>query len=298
MIGHLLQLIRWKNLVLLGLIVFITNLILQQQLSTQLPISQQIWLVVTALSICGAGNLINDVFDQKIDIINKPHKFYAQHFGNYTLLIIYGIINLIGIIGTFILFLYCKNYWLFILNFLVIILLFIYSKYLKTSFLLGNVLVSLLAGYSYLFPMLVQGIKLSNVSSKNYVPIIFIFGFYIFFTVVITFIREIAKDGEDIAGDFIYGSNTVAIKIGLQRTLKLLKFIIILSALSISIFGFFLYLIGNKFLFLIFIIVIVYQLKQIYFVQSISSPIKYLNKINLQLKYIYISGILSMLTWL
>ncbi len=295
---NVLHILRWKNLVLLGFIIFLTNLILQRLFSIQLPIVQQVSLVITALSICGAGNLINDLFDKKIDSINKPHKLFVQNFSNATLFVLYGFLNLLGLVGTYVLVVYSKNNALFFVNISVIILLFIYSKYLKTSFLMGNILISLLAGYSYLFPMLIYRSAFSNISPEMYRSVLFILGFYTFFSVLMTFIREVAKDGEDIVGDFMYDSQTLVIKIGLQRTIKLLKLFMVLSAISIFLWGFFLYLLEGKFVFLVFIIVILYQLKQMYFLPSNATSIKYLHKINIQTKFIFISAILSMFAWL
>ena len=79
---NLLQLIRWKNLVIAGGTVLLTKYaIFEPAINTLFPLSspslnfiETLLLAISVMTIAAGGYIINDINDLKPDQINKPHK--------------------------------------------------------------------------------------------------------------------------------------------------------------------------------------------------------------------------------
>jgi 4-hydroxybenzoate polyprenyltransferase len=159
-------------------------------------------LVCSTVMIAAAGYIINDYYDIKIDLINKPERVvigkgitrrYAILF--HTLLSVGGVV-----IGAFL------NWKIGVLNFNAAFFLWWYSNDLKRQPLVGNVVVSLLTALS---------IVIVDSLYKTGNSLIFIYGAFAFF---ITLIREIIKDMEDLKGDDTFGCRTLPIIWGIRKT--------------------------------------------------------------------------------
>ena len=82
MVRNLLQLIRWKNLVIAGGTVLLTKYaIFEPAINTLFPFSssslnfiETLLLAISVMSIAAGGYIINDINDIKTDQINKPEK--------------------------------------------------------------------------------------------------------------------------------------------------------------------------------------------------------------------------------
>ena len=106
------------------------------------------------------------------------------------------------------------------LNAVVVALLFIYSISLKKKLLIGNILVSALTAWSIL---VITFCETSNLLSPNIIgsyaqKITRISFLYAGFAFVISLVREVVKDMEDIDGDSRYGCNTMPIAWGINST--------------------------------------------------------------------------------
>ncbi len=97
-----------------------------------------------------------------------------------------------------------------------ILILFVYSKFLKQIPLIGNITVAFLTGLVFIF----GGVVVENPIAAI-VPAVFAF--------LINLIREIVKDMEDVEGDNKVGVITFPIKFGIQKS----KIIILISALTL-----------------------------------------------------------------
>jgi geranylgeranylglycerol-phosphate geranylgeranyltransferase len=93
------------------------------------------------------------------------------------------------------------NQFAFLIALLSIALLILYSVTLKRILLFGNVVISFLTAYAFIF----GGIVVGNVKGAI-IPAMFAF--------LINLIREVVKDMEDIEGDKLAGVNTFPIKFG------------------------------------------------------------------------------------
>jgi len=166
--------------------------------------SQIILISIASMFSCAAGNVINDIFDFDIDKINRPDRELPS--GRLTIqqariiyfFLIAASLFLAAAAGLkFFIFVLCAN-----------ILLFFYSHSLKKIVLAGNITVSIATA----LPLIIGGMAADNV---NDVIIPAVFAFFV------NFIREIIKDVEDAKGDKLGNSNSLAIKWGEKKAIKI-----------------------------------------------------------------------------
>lgn len=237
-ISSLVQLIRLPNLVIIILTQFLLRYgIIKPILFSQVPemISGTIdfcLLVVTTVLIAIGGYLINDYFDVSIDTVNKPGKnIVGEGIPERTVFFIYWMVNGLAVLIGFFL-----SYRLNSLSFGLIfpfisILLWFYSTRYKRTFFLGNLIVSFLSAlvigivwyFEFLHLRLSPGtfvIVLENMKVTTW----FFLGYGIF-AFLISLIREIIKDIEDIEGDKKDGCRTMPVILGKKKTKYVVAFL-------------------------------------------------------------------------
>jgi 4-hydroxybenzoate polyprenyltransferase len=174
-------------------------------------------LVTSTILIAAAGYVINDYYDIKIDLINKPERVvigkgitrrYALFF--HTILSVGGVA-----MGVFL------DLKIGVVNFFSATLLWWYSNYLKRLPFVGNLSVALLTGVAIL---------LVNVLYQSSNSFVFVYALFAF---TMTLIREIIKDMEDWKGDNTFGCKTLPIIWGMRKTKQLLYVLLILFVLSV-----------------------------------------------------------------
>ena len=185
---------------------------------------QDIIFWITALTIvviAATGYWINDVYDFRIDRINKPQKTVINaHLSVKKVLTVYFIVNsMVLLISLFYVGLIQREYPVTFINFLSVFLLFIYASYLKRIGIPGNLTVSFLIAMVVILGGYLYGIN---------TPLIWT----IIFAFEITFIREITKDIEDIKGDLYYQLKTLPIQIGIRQTKKILALLYVIFIVS------------------------------------------------------------------
>jgi 4-hydroxybenzoate polyprenyltransferase len=152
--------------------------------------------------ITAAGYVINDYFDVKADAVNKPSKVYVgRQVSRRKALLFVFTLNFITICLTFV----GNLKFIYIYSFIAIFGLWLYSYILKRTFLIGNLLISCLAGFSIYI--------LSYLSESN--NLLLAFSLFAFIT---NLIREIIKDAEDIKGDLLLNAKTLPIVLGENKT--------------------------------------------------------------------------------
>ncbi|CAH0994272.1 1,4-dihydroxy-2-naphthoate octaprenyltransferase [Emticicia aquatica] len=184
---------------------------------------KQFMIVLATISIAAAGYIINDYFDVKIDLINKPQEvIIGKYFKRRKAMFIHQIFNFMGLAIGFLL-----SLKVFLVNFLAIAALWFYSERFKRKAFIGNFLVAFLTAFSL------------SILSIYYQKNILLVNIYALFAFFISLIREIIKDMEDIRGDARYGCRTLPIIWGIRRTKILLysfivSFVIILISMAYS----------------------------------------------------------------
>jgi len=199
-IRALLRLTRFWNLVIIGLAqYFAAGFLIDKSL---------IWdwrLLVLATStvvIAAAGYIINDYYDIKIDLINKPERVViGKSITRRYALFFHSILLTIGVgLGFFI------GWKIGVINFFSSFLLWWYSNSLKRQPFIGNFVVAWLTSIS---------IVLVNILYDVNNSLVIIYALFAFF---MTLIREILKDMEDLKGDNTFGCRTLPIIWGIRRT--------------------------------------------------------------------------------
>lgn len=195
-----LRLTRIWNLVILALAQYFTAIMLIDRANV---FDLRFFLLVAATGLIAAGGyIINDYYDIKIDLINKPERVVIGKGITRRYAILYHtLLSFAGIaIGTFL------NWKIGLLNFSAAFLLWWYSNSLKRQPLVGNIVVSLLTALA---------IVIVDSLYKTGNTLIFIYAAFAFF---ITLIREVIKDMEDLKGDDTFGCKTLPIVWGMRKT--------------------------------------------------------------------------------
>ena len=180
-------------------------------------------LSVSTIMIAAGGYVINDYYDIKIDLINKPQRVvigksitrrYAILF--HTLLSIAGIF--LGLL---------LSWKIAAVNFASVSLLWWYSNSLKRQPFIGNFVVALLTGVA---------IWLVDSLYKTGHMLIITYASFAFF---MTLIREIIKDMEDLKGDETFGCKTLPIVWGMRKTKYFIYGILIIFLVTVMTINFY-----------------------------------------------------------
>lgn len=186
-----------------------------------------ILLMAASLFIAAAGYVINDYFDIKIDQINKPEKVIIGRFiPARQAFFLYLILSSAGMILSIYIAIILKNYTILTLNTLAILALYFYSSVLKKKLISGNLVISILAAWVILVLTVAEYQDKSSFDGPFYL-IFRIAVTYGGFAFLITFIREVVKDIEDIKGDQINGCSTLPIVFGTGTAKKVVRFSLI-----------------------------------------------------------------------
>lgn len=220
-----LKLIRYQNLLLLALmqLVFRFGFLEKQNVYLSLADWQFLLLVLATVCIAAGGYIINNIFDYKTDMDNKPNEVIVGKSISESLA--YNLYAGFTIVGVGIGF-YLSNLILkpgFAAIFIVIAAtLYLYATSLKQSLLIGNLIVALLLSFSVLIIGIFDLYPATYEGNQQIMRLIFsILVDYAIFTFMINFIRELIKDLEDVNGDYNQGMNTLPILIGVNRTAKI-----------------------------------------------------------------------------
>lgn len=196
------------------------------ELESTFTILDFVFLVSATVMMAAGGYIINDYFDTKSDLINRPENVVvgtevsrgnaiSWHFGLSIASCILGAMVSLRI-----------GVWVFALFYpFVAGLLWFYSSSYKKTFLLGNVIVALLTSTIPLLPVVYEIPGQLNTDNELIINGILNFNVLLFwaagfgiFAFITTFFREIIKDIEDIDGDREIGRNTVPVVIGVMAS--------------------------------------------------------------------------------
>ncbi len=238
------RLVRWPNLLFIAITqLLFVYAIVHPILSNSgiVPNIRGIYfllLVVSSVLIAAGGYIINDYFDLNIDQINKPEKLVVEKIISRRWVIVWHLVlSITGIVAGLFIDLYTRTRFLSVANTLCVALLFIYSISLKKKLLAGNVLISLLTAWVILvvtwceFSNLLRPMAVGAYAEK----ITRITFLYAGFAFIISLIREVVKDMEDIEGDRKYGCFTMPIAWGVNasKVFVAVWLVVIIAALAI-----------------------------------------------------------------
>ena len=216
---------RWPNLLFIALTQILFVYCIVQPLyaeagKTPVVHGSTFWLLcLSSVLIAAAGYIINDYFDLNIDLINKPDKLVVEKIipRRWTIFL-HLVLSAVGILIGLYLDITTPIIFLSVANAACVLLLFVYSISLKKKLLAGNILISLLTAWVILvitgcefisFPH-IRGVDVAKLSRYTFL--------YAGFAFIISIIREVIKDMEDIEGDRKYGCTTMPIVWGINTS--------------------------------------------------------------------------------
>lgn len=171
------------------------------------------------VTLTAAGNVINDYYDKDIDAINKPDRPIPSKRIQKEIALLFGVI----LFGAGIIMAGLLNPFAFIISLVNSALLVAYALRLKKIGFIGNLVVSYLAGSTFLF----AGAVVNTFYAWSIGAVLFVSAFFV------TGGREIAKDMEDMKGDKRSGAETLPIMLGMKRSAQIaLAFLGIVVLLS------------------------------------------------------------------
>lgn len=204
-----LRLVRVQNLLIVVLTQYLARVCLVGPRTAGLALLTDPQLFLLSLStvcIAAAGYIINDYFDIKIDIVNKPQRvIIGRYLHRRVAMTAHQVLNVVGcLIGLYL------SHWVFVINVLSVSLLWFYSSHFKRQPFIGNLIVSFLTALSLLV--------LAVYYQRNADLLLS----YAAFSFSLSLVREIIKDIEDVKGDARFGCRTLPIVWGIRQTKYLL----------------------------------------------------------------------------
>jgi 4-hydroxybenzoate polyprenyltransferase len=233
---------RWKNILMIILTQILIKYVLFQKfdLSTSLSHLDFFILTLTTVLIAAAGYIINDINDIKTDLINKPAKvFVSKKISEKNASNLYVLLNSAGLLMGFYLSYAVDKVTFFAIFIITSLLLYNYAIYLKKKLLIGNLTISFVVFLSIILVPLFDIVPATNTynSSQQYLAFypVFVIACFAF---LLTFLREIVKDAEDLEGDKKIKAKTIPITFGIKKTNQILQATSILILLFIGYFTF------------------------------------------------------------
>lgn len=224
----LIIMLRLPNLIIIALTFFLLRYLIFIPVYSEVYLEPAIGnvnyslLIITTLLIAAAGYVANDYFDVVADRVNKPHKQYIDKlFQPGSALAISITLSTIALILTFWLSFSLQSWLPATLLILALAVAWLYAIALKKSFLWGNIAVSCMSAGTIAMAWLTEkqvSILPDEVSNRITVIIsaISVFAF------MLSLLREIVKDMEDMKGDLLIQCHTLPIVKGIPFTKKIL----------------------------------------------------------------------------
>ena len=299
-----LQLVRWPNLVFIAItqVLFVYCIVHPVMYSAgAVPNIHGIYFILlttASVLIAAAGYIINDYFDLNIDLVNKPDKLIVQKVINRRWALFWHLfLSGAGIIISFYIDYKTNVRFLGFANSMCVLLLFLYSISLKKKLLWGNLLISLLTAWVILVvgwcetSKLLQPVLLGSFTEK----ITRITFLYAGFAFVISLIREVIKDMEDMEGDSRYGCRTMPIVWGINATKVFVAVWLVVLAGALSVVQFYVLVFQWWWSAAYCLLFIIAPLVYIFKLLLISTAPKEYHKLSSLVKLVMFTGILSMI---
>jgi 4-hydroxybenzoate polyprenyltransferase len=250
---HYLKLIRLQNLLFIALIQFLMSEVVIVPIlqafgfDTGFDATILCLLIGSTVLIAAGGYVLNDYFDIKIDIVNRPSKqIVGSKVSRRTAMFLHQVLTGLGIFLGLILAYFAHSFTLAFIYIVVPGLLWFYSASYKRQFIIGNLVIAFVAGLT----VLIVGIAQLAFLQKEYGRLIFEtpiprqfygwIGGFALFSFLCTWVREIIKDLEDEKGDREMECRTMAIKWGSSKTKIAIYALITITISMLYIFDLFL----------------------------------------------------------
>lgn len=243
-IKDILRLVRWQNLLFIGILLWVMEKWVAVPILNQLGFGEEmVWyvlllLIVATILEAAGGYAINDYFDVKIDRINRPDSLIVTNrISRKNALWLGWSMSALGMfIGIVVSFL-VRSWSLAIVFFMVPGLLWFYSSSYKRLFLIGNITIAFV---SALTPMLIAFANVGLLRHRYAEILCYLalehnlycwLGGFALFAFLCTWIREIIKDLQDQMGDRELECHSLPIRLGERWTKIVVTFLIVIVVL-------------------------------------------------------------------
>ena len=210
----ILRLVRWSNVLFIGALVWVmekwvaTPILVKAAFGEQLPGYMLLLIILATVLIAAGGYVINDYFDVKIDRINRPDEvIVTRSISKPAAMRLSMILSGIGIACGIAVAVLLKSLTIGILFVLIPGLLWFYSSSYKRLFMVGNLIIALLAAVTPIVVAMtnVAVLQLRYETILPYTTLVHDIyawlGGFALFAFLLTWIREIVKDMQDQMGD-------------------------------------------------------------------------------------------------
>lgn len=290
---QLLRMVRLLNLTIVLFTIYSINYIFYQDLSYFNQ--KMIYFSLVTVFITAFGNVVNDFFDIEIDA-HKKQSYPAKFFTKNQIITILFFISLIWICLAAYSFFIFRDVLLLFIYFISSLLLFFYSKNIKCTALLGNILVAVFCAE---VPLMVWWINreawigLGDISSnlKEYTTVWILA--YTTFAFLSTLFRELVKDLEDYHSDRLCSCNTAPVQLGVFFSKRLALIFGVILFIQNIIFSYYLYSKKNVIAFILIIIIIIFLLYiLLYLYKSLSD--RDFHRVSTLTKWMMLMGLLTL----
>ena len=181
-------------------------------------------LVLSCIFLAAGGYIINDLSDKEIDRVNKKNRpLVTGMISDRSAFAYYMIFTILGVGGGF----YMANltgYPAYAGIFVAIAaLLYLYATMLSSMLLIGNLLISVLVGFSLLVVLIFDLLPVTDWSNRSnqqwFFQTVLLYSGWSF---GLNLLREWVKDLEDMDGDQNGGRQTLPVVLGRRRTIGLI----------------------------------------------------------------------------
>lgn len=312
LISAFLRLIRWPNLLFITLTqwLFYFSVIESLQLEKN-PASPFLFsahklfylLIAASVLIAAAGYIINDYFDMQIDAVNKPDKIVVDRkIKRRWAIILHIVLSFTGMLISFYISYKTGTWVIGIANIVCVFLLWFYSTTFKKKLLTGNIIISALTAWVIVVDYFFAGAAIINYNGwhlGNYsfdIKRLYKFTIlYAGFAFIVSLVREVVKDLEDMQGDARYHCRTMPIAWGIPATKVFTAVWIIVCCGSLAIIQLYAWQSGwwlsAVYCILLIIIPLLFILRKLY---TATVPADY-HQLSRYIKFVMLAGILSML---
>ncbi len=179
------------------------------------------WLLcLSSVLIAAAGYIINDYFDLNIDQVNKPEKLVVDTIINRRWAILWHwLLSFSGVIISFFISWKLNNWIIGLINSGCVLLLMLYSTTFKKKLLIGNFIISILTAWVTLVLFVAEWDLNHRADPAVQAAMGRLFKLVVLysgFAFIISIVREVVKDVEDMEGDARYNCRTLPIVWGVN----------------------------------------------------------------------------------
>ena len=307
-----LRLIRWPNLLFIAftqwLFYFSVVEYLGLEKSITIPnISSHhllfYLLIAASVVIAAAGYIINDYFDRHIDAINKPEKVVVDRVVKRRWAIVWHLVLSFSGVLISLFISYKTGKWIILIaNIFCVLLLWFYSTTFKKKLLVGNIIIAALTAWVIVVVYFFAGAGIFNyegwhggIYSFDIKKLYKFTILYAGFAFIVSLIREVVKDLEDMYGDAKYDCKTMPVVWGVPATKVFVAVWIVVCIALLAIVQLYAWQSGwwisAVYSIILIILPLVFILKDLY--KAVIPPDYH--RLSMLIKLVMLTGILSML---